>query len=132
MDMEMEANDGMLAMMERLDARLGAAAGVLEQAAERLAGFDVEASHTREHELEAELAETQSRFAEIQTRLAAAEATLATVKASGRKTIAAGATLVGKDGVALEAGSLDAALASLSVEQRIAVKAGLLRQGLLS
>ena len=125
MDMEMEANDSMLAMMERLDARLGAAAGVLEQAAERLAGFDVEASHTREHELEAELAETQAR-------LAAAEATLATVKASGRKTIAAGATLVAKDGVALEAGSLDAALASLSVEQRIAVKAGLLRQGLLS
>ena len=125
MDMEMEANDSMLAMMERLDARLGAAAGALEQAAERLAGFDVEASHTREHELEAELAETQ-------TRLAAAEATLATVKASGRKTIAAGAMLVAKDGVALEAGSLDAALASLSVEQRIAVKAGLLRQGLLS
>ena len=39
--------------------------------------------------------------------------------------------MVAKDGVAVEAGALDAALTSLSVEQRIAVKAGLMRSGLL-
>jgi hypothetical protein len=44
-------------------------------------------------------------------------------------------TLLAKQGVTIdtiEAGALDAALASLSIEQRIAVKAQLLRAGLLS
>jgi hypothetical protein len=44
-------------------------------------------------------------------------------------------TLLAKQGVqldSLEAGAIDAALTSLSIEQRIAVKAQLLRAGLLS
>ncbi len=46
-------------------------------------------------------------------------------------------TLLAKQGVtleaaSLEAGALDAALSSLSLEQRIAVKSQLLRAGLLS
>jgi|GEM_PF-3042335 len=49
-----------------------------------------------------------------------------------RKTVAASG-LVSKDGIAVEAGAgaLDAALSCLSVEQRIAVKAEMLRSGLL-
>jgi hypothetical protein len=41
------------------------------------------------------------------------------------------ASLVAKEGVAVEAGALDAALRSLSLEQRIAVKSEMMRAGLL-
>ena len=112
MEMEMEVG------MEALTERLCAAAGALEQAAERLAGFELQASTTRE----SELAE----------RLAEAEATIVALKASSaRKTTPATGTLIAKEGAAIEAGALDAALTSLSVEQRIAVKAQLMRSGFL-
>jgi hypothetical protein len=58
-------------------------------------------------------------------------------EAEGRKTVTAGtATMLAKQGVdvgsvALDAGAVDGALAHLSVEQRIAVKAELMRAGLL-
>ena len=116
MEMEMEA--GVETIMERLSA----AAGALEQAAERLAAVELQASATRESELA--------------DRLAAAETTIATLRAqAGRKTSGAG-TLQAKEGVAglgheLQSGALDAALGSLSLEQRIAVKAQLMRGGLL-
>ena len=108
--MEMEA------AAESLMDRLTAAAAALEGAAERLATFEIEASASREHDLE--------------TRLAEAETTIATLRAQAttRKTAP---TLAAKEGVSLQAGALDAALASLSVEQRIAVKAQLLRSGFL-
>ncbi len=112
MEMEMEVQDE----MGVLTGRLAAAATALEQAAERLAGLDMQASHTRESELEARLAE--------------AEATIATLKAGGRKTFAASGSMVSKEGAGMEAHAVDAALTSLSVEQRIAVKAGLMRCGL--
>ena len=54
--------------------------------------------------------------------------------ASGRKTLSAQAeTLLSKHGLApeVQATCLDAALASLSIEQRIAVKTQMLRAGLL-
>ena len=113
MEMEMEVQDE----MGVLTGRLAAAAAALEQAAERLAGLEMQASQTRESELEARLAE--------------AEAIIATLRASGRKTIAASGSLVSKEGTGVEAHAVDAALTSLSVEQRIAVKAGLIRGGLL-
>jgi len=56
---------------------------------------------------------------------------------AGRKTVTAGtAMMLSKQGVdvgtvALDAGAVDGALAHLSVEQRIAVKAELMRAGLL-
>ena len=57
------------------------------------------------------------------------------VEGAGRKTLPASmATLLAKQGVtvdSLEAGALDAALSSLSLEQRIAVKAQLMRSGML-
>ena len=84
------------------------------------------------------------REGELEQRLAAAETELAELRAKaaqggeierGRKTIpAAMVNLLAKQGVAvesLEGGALDAALVSLSLEQRIAVKAQLMRAGLL-
>jgi hypothetical protein len=67
---------------------------------------------------------------------AEATATATTVVPNGRKTLPAGmANMLAKQGVtidSLDAGALDAALGSLSVEQRIAVKAQLIRAGMLS
>ena len=76
------------------------------------------------------------READLQRRLEEAEAKIAELTASaGRKTVAAGiATTIAKHGAAVEglhAGSIDAALVGLSVEQRIAVKAELLRAGVI-
>jgi hypothetical protein len=141
--MEMEMKDEVGSTFERL----AAAASLLEQAVERLAqrqsdfALDAEASIGRivatvERQREAELAE----------KLAAAEAEIAELKAAAisvpvevtnrRKTLPASmVNLLAKQGVTvdtIEAGAVDAALVSLSVEQRIAVKAQLMRAGLLS
>lgn len=106
-----------------LVARLTAAAGMLEDAANRLAG--------REIDLEASFGRAASREAELEQQLTEANATIASLKA-GRKTIPAGVSiLMAKDGAGCDAGSLDAALGSLSVEQRIAVKSQLMRSGLI-
>lgn len=144
------------ALMERMSAALEA----LELAAERLSEREIALSAQAEQQVErivatvegqreAELAE---RLEAAETKLAQAEAQLAELSAaasahsgaSGRKTAAVGmiATL-SKQGISagalesletgrLEAGALDAALASLSIEQRFAVKAEMLRTGLLS
>ena len=125
MEMEMEVLDEVSAgsLPAMLIDRMTAAAGLLEEAAQRLTG--------REMELEASFAKSGSREAELERMLAAAEATIASLKA-GRKTLPAGvATLLAKDGGPVEVGALDAALVSLSLEQRIAVKAQLMRSGLI-
>lgn len=129
--------------------RLSAAAAKLEQAVERLAErqqvitMDAEASISRivatvegkrEAELEEKLAVAEAKIAVL--RAAGAQATqVVTNPGSGRKTLPlAMSNLLAKQGVtvdSIEAGALDAALSSLSVEQRIAVKAQLLRAGLL-
>jgi hypothetical protein len=137
MEMELEMKDTV--------ERLAAAAGLLEQAVERLAqrqndfALDAEASIGR-------IVATveRQREAELEEKLAAAEAQIAELKAAasvpsevthGRKTLPVSmANLLAKQGVTvetMEAGAVDAALVSLSVEQRIAVKAQLLRSGLL-
>lgn len=116
--MQMEVVDEISAA-DSLMERLSAAAALIEQAAERLAGLELQAGHG-------------AREDELQQRLAEAEKTIASLKASGRKTVAGGSTsLVAKEGGSMDAGAVDAALGSLSVEQRIAVKAGLLRAGLV-
>lgn len=107
MEMEME-RDEMAVQIERL----AAAASLLEEAAARVGAVQVSAAAELTHEL--------------QEKLLAAEATIASLRASGRR---AGA-LVGKE-AAEAGGGLDAALVSLPVEQRIAVKAQLMRSGLL-
>ena len=86
-----------------------------------------------------------SREAELQKKLEAAEQQIADLRAqveskaegepkSARKTVPAStAQLLAKQGIStlesIEAGALDAALTGLSLEQRIAVKAQLLRAG---
>ena len=139
--MEMEMKDELGATVDRL----AAAATLLEQTVERLAqrqsalAEDAEARIGRivatvesrhEAELEAKLAAAELRIAELQGRAAAG------AEIAGRKTLPSAMTaLLAKQGVtldSLEAGTLDAALTSLSIEQRIAVKSQLLRAGLLS
>jgi hypothetical protein len=140
--MEMEMKDDLGMTVERL----AAAASLLEQAVERLAqkqsAFNDDAEATigrivatvdarRELELEEKLAAAEQKIAELQAR---ATTTMAAAS-SGRKTLPTAMTnLLAKQGVtldSLEAGSLDAALTSLSIEQRIAVKSQLIRAGLL-
>lgn len=138
--MEMEMKDELGVTVDRL----AAAASLLEQAVEQLAhrqslfAEDAEASigrivatveARREAELEEKLAAAEEKIAELQAR------GRTDTEAAGRKTLPTAMTsLLAKQGVtvdSLEAGSIDAALVSLSLEQRIAVKSQLIRAGLL-
>jgi hypothetical protein len=140
--MEMEMKDELGVTVERL----AAAAGLLEQAAERLTqrqndfAVDAEASigrivatveNRREAELEEKLAAAEAQIVELK----AAAASVPVAVTHGRKTLpVAMVSLLAKQGVtvdSMEAGALDAALVSLSMEQRFAVKAQLIRAGLL-
>jgi hypothetical protein len=81
----------------------------------------------RQRELERKLEEAEQQIAELKAHAAA----------SGRKTLpVATMQLLAKQGIGsvdgLEAGSLDAALTGLSLEQRVAVKAQLIRSGALA
>ncbi len=153
--MEFEMKDELSVTVERL----AAAAGLLQQAAERLSeresafagNFAAEAEATlgrivataetrRESDLERKLASVEARLAESESKLAELRASATstvtnTNRESGRKTLpVAMVNLLAKQGVtvdSMEAGALDAALGSLSLEQRIAVKAQLMRAGLL-
>ena len=147
--------------MDELMERMSAAVAALELAAERMGDRGVVLSAqaeerverivaTVEGQREAELAErlrgAELKLAEAEARIAELSAAAAAAPASGqagRKTVSAGvvATLA-KQGIAagaldglqsgrMEAGALDTALASLSIEQRFAVKAEMLRAGLL-
>jgi hypothetical protein len=83
--------------------------------------------------LEVKLAAAEAQIAEL--KAATAIGTVPVLVTSGRKTLPVAVTnLLTKQGVSaesIEAGAVDAALTSLSVEQRIAVKAQLMRAGLL-
>lgn len=83
----------------------------------------------RQRELERKLEAAEQQIAELKAQAAAAS--------SGRKTLpVATMQLLAKQGIGsvdgLEAGSLDAALTGLSLEQRVAVKAQLIRSGALA
>ena len=140
--MEIEMRDELGSTVERL----AAAAGLLEQAVEKLAqrqndfALDAEASigrivatveRQREVELEEKLAFAEAQIAELKAAAASVPADVT----HGRKTLPASmVNLLAKQGVTvdtMEAGAVDAALVSLSVEQRIAVKAQLMLAGLL-
>jgi hypothetical protein len=87
-------------------------------------------------------ATADARQGELERKLEAAEQQIAELKAqaaasSGRKTLpVATMQLLAKQGIGsvdgLEAGSLDAALTGLSLEQRVSVKAQLIRSGALA
>jgi cell division protein ZapA (FtsZ GTPase activity inhibitor) len=83
----------------------------------------------RQRELERKLEVAEQQIAELKAQAAAAT--------GGRKTVpVATMQLLAKQGIGsvdgLEAGSLDAALTGLTLEQRIAVKAQLIRSGTLA
>jgi len=87
--------------------------------------------------IEARLSALEARIEELAALCVSAAATHAPVQVTNaRKTLpAAMTTLLAKQGVTVdtvEAGALDQALTPLSIEQRLAVKAQLLRSGLLS
>ena len=143
--------DGTLAVEDAFTTtveRLAAATAMLEQAVERMferqgeLAVSAEASvgrivatveSKREVELEQKLAAAEAKIAEL--RAAGASAPVAVTHSQGRKTLPVSmVNLLAKQGVAVDsmkAGALDAALVSLSIEQRIAVKAQLIRAGLL-
>jgi hypothetical protein len=122
--------------------RLEAVAAALEAAAERIAEQQI-AMAAEAQEVVGRITATveSAREAELERRLADAEARVAQLMAaaesqtSGRKTLPVGmVTMLAKSGVhvdSIEAGAIDGALASLSIEQRFAVKAELMRAGLL-
>lgn len=87
-------------------------------------------NNSRESELERKLEAAEQRIAELQAQVERGEARPA------RRTVPAStAQFLAKQGLSsldsMEAGALDAALTGLSLEQRIAVKAQLLRAGVL-
>jgi hypothetical protein len=140
--MEMEMKDELGMTVERL----AAAAGLLEQAMERLAERQNDFALHAEASIGRIVATVEGRReAELEEKLAAAEAQIAELRAAaiivpdsvtnGRKTLPTSmVNLLAKQGVtvdSMDAGALDAALVSLSVEQRIAVKAQLMRAGML-
>lgn len=95
-----------------------------------------EGFETRLSALEDRIGELTARLDEIATRNVAASAAHETERVTNlRKTLPTQmTTLLAKQGVtvdSVEAGALDQALTPLSIEQRIAVKAQLLRAGML-
>jgi len=117
-------------VIEHLASRLTAAVEALERALPRLAVAAVGES------VGPIVATVESpREAELERKLAEAEKTIATLRASstlqeGRRTLPVGLVAKQQEGAA-EPAALDAALSSLSLEQRIAVKSQLIRAGLV-
>ena len=135
--MEMEMKDELQAQIERL----AGAAETLERLVSQhsLLAADGEASIGRIVAMVGATAESK-REAELLERLAEAERTIAELRASApaavthqnRRTLPV--SLLAKQETAvgsIDTAALDAALVSLSLEQRIAVKAQLLRAGLV-
>jgi exonuclease VII small subunit len=146
--MESQTGENMLALtesMERMEARIEAAAALFERAAVLI--------EERQGDVQKIVAAVEtSREAELRTKLEAAELQIAELRAqiesrpeskpeaqpqAARRTVpATTAQFLAKQGISslesLEAGTLDAALHGLSLEQRIAVKAQLLRAGVVS
>jgi cell division protein ZapA (FtsZ GTPase activity inhibitor) len=145
--MELNANEFTGSMSESMD-RLSAAAALLERTVswleqrESAMSGDVQKivaaveggseMTRREQELMKRLEAAEQQIAELKAQTASAPA-----RQSERKTLPAATTqLLAKQGIttldSIEAGALDAALTGLSPEQRIAVKAQLIRIGALA
>lgn len=126
--------------MERMEARIEAAASLFERTVALLEERESERSgevrkivaaveSSRETELKKKLEAAEQQIAELQAQTG-------TQTGSLRRTVSAGtAQFLAKQGItsldSLEAGAVDAALNGLSIEQRIVVKAQLLRAGVL-
>jgi len=142
--MQIEANQMEGAMSESVE-KLSAAVSLLERAIASLEQRDAAMSGDVQRIVAAveHGAEISPRELELERKLAAAEQQIAELRAQGtrpaatRKTLPASTTqLLAKGGItsleSIDAGALDAALTGLSLEQRIAVKAQLMRAGALA
>lgn len=148
--MEFETNRSLEALAVTLE-RLAGAATTLEQTVMRLeeqqsviSGQVQKIVATVEQGSEMTVSAGSERVAELERKLREAELQIATLQgqaaptaAAGRKTVSsATVSLLAKQGISnldsIEAGALDSALQSLSMEQRIAVKSQLFRAGLLN
>ncbi len=129
--------------------RLAAAAEMLEKAAEALTAGQNDLREEMQTTVARIVATTErsEEFSELEAKLQAAVTEIAALRAeqeervgdrnAGRKTLpVTTVNLLAKHGLAagaeVEASALDAALTSLSIEQRIAVKSQLLRAGLVT
>ena len=114
--------------LEKLAAVLTEKHAAFEAVADETVGRIVATVESREAELERKLAEAEAKIAELVAS--------AGTQPAGRKTLPTSmATMLAKQGVVMdsvEAGAIDGALASLSIEQRIAVKSELIRAGVLN
>ena len=128
---EMESAERLEAAADRLDKAVAwleeRQAAMTGDVAKIVATVDATAD-ARQRDLERKLEEAEQQIAELKAQAAAA---------NGRKTLpVATMQLLAKQGIGsvdgLEAGSLDAALTGLSLEQRVAVKAQLIRAGALA
>ncbi len=100
-----------------------------EQPAEKVAAQLAATEDPRLHELERRVRDLETALGDL--RSVSAQSAAAS-EAVGRRTQGAHAPrLLAKGGEPVQPAAVDAALGSLSVEQRFAVKAGLLRAGLL-
>ena len=148
--MEFETNRSLEALAVTLE-RLAGAATTLEQTVMRLeeqqsviSGQVQKIVATVEQGSEMTVSAGSERVTELERKLREAELQIATLQgqaaptaAAGRKTVSsATVSLLAKQGISnldsIEAGALDSALQSLSMEQRIAVKSQLFRAGLLN
>jgi hypothetical protein len=128
----MEATERLQAATERLEKTVAwleeRQAAMTGDVARIVATVDATAD-ARQRELERKLEEAEQQIAELKAQAAAASGVRKTVPASTMQ-------LLAKQGISsvdgLEAGSLDAALTGLSLEQRVAVKAQLIRSGALA
>lgn len=134
--------------LERMAERMEAAASLFERTVTMLEEREsartgevqkmvatVDAS--RESELQKKLDDAEQQIAELRAQMEAqGEKRIEAQAKSARKTVPAStAQFLAKQGIStletVEAGALDAALSGLSLEQRIAVKAQLLRAGVV-
>jgi hypothetical protein len=128
----MEASERLQAATERLEKTVAwleeRQAAMTGDVARIVATVDATAD-ARQRELERKLAEAEQQIAELKAQAATATGARKTVPMSTMQ-------LLAKQGIGsvdgLEAGSLDAALTGLSLEQRVAVKAQLIRSGALA
>ena len=140
----METNSIVASLGESIE-RLSSAASLLERTVAWLEQRE-SAAHGAVEKMTATVEDQNESFArerDLKMKLEAAEQQIAELRAqssravSARQTLPASTTqLLAKQGVSIvdsvQAGTLDAALAGLSLEQRIAVKAQLLRAGMLA
>jgi hypothetical protein len=114
--------------IEQLTARFTLAVETIEQAVPRIVAAAGDAIGPIVATVES------PRESELAQLLADAEKTIAELRAAasigGRRTLPV-SLAARHDGAAVEPGAIDAALTSLSLEQRIAVKSQLLRAGLI-